>query len=64
MEPIRAGTFFKILRRAVSKDQQLAKEGLSYRALAKELGLSKDTVMGVIQRGRGEVCQKRPFGES
>jgi putative DNA-invertase from lambdoid prophage Rac len=40
--------------RLAPKVLRLAEKGRSYRAIAKELGLSKNTVMSIVQRNRSE----------
>jgi transposase len=36
------------------KELRFAEEGRSYRAIARELDLSKNTVMGIVQRNRSK----------
>jgi putative DNA-invertase from lambdoid prophage Rac len=40
----------------VKKVLELAEDGLSYRPIGRNLGLSKNTVMGIIKRGSAEAA--------
>ena len=44
----------------VNKVLELAEEGLSYRLIGRNLGLSKNTVMGIIKGGSIGPAQMRP----
>jgi DNA-binding NarL/FixJ family response regulator len=46
------------VRALEAKVLELAEQGQSYRAIASELKLSKNTVMGIVKRSKADVCAR------